>query len=1003
MNHVNTEGDSHHSNRTVAAAEDFEIFESLFMSSSAAHVGVAIPPSSFPEAPLHSFPGSGGGGGAHLRRSGGGNLTTWFIVGATLIIVGLLTVVGFFVVSMHLSNDRAIGDLKVQIAEARARVDDSAERITHRSERLNAAIEAALGAEKQFNALDVAIQDLKLQLQGQKGQLQEIDAELNGQTKARVKEHDVLAKEVAALGTAVSRVREAMKKMESDRKDSVIHLRGGGIVASDRVTAPPNPVFPELHGDPYQQQAEANTHADVITSDAQVRHRDAPPIKQEFRNVADPVERNRLRASSVKAEFQWAWDSYKRHAWGHDELRPNSLAYRDWVSKTKGVGLTIFDSLSTLSIMGLDSDLHAAIDFVTKDLDLDQDLRISTFEATIRLVGSCLSVYELTGETNAKLLNTARRLADRLLFAFNTSSGIPHQQVNLKSHHHWNADWTNGASVLAEIGSMQLELRTLSYHTGDPVYDLKATHISAILEAKCDEDAMCVTYFDPDDGSPRDDRVSLGALGDSYYEYVLKQYLLTGKTEPKYRTRALKLLDGVERRLLRYSHPSRQAYLGEFAEGQLEHKMDHLTCFAGGMYALAAITMPEESPMAHKRIAEELTKTCVSFYRSQNSGLAPESVEFKGGGDFGNGPGYYLLRPETVESLFYVYRLTRNESYRDAAWEIFSAIKQYCRVSSGGYAGVREVSAFEPEQDDLQQSYFLAETLKYLYLTFTSDVGSDGGDGAASAAKGGGSPRSASSTTELNLEQWVLNTEAHPLRIRSRDPKKVWSDWRKGHAGKWPWRPPTIDGVEDITATKGEPGSDERRVAQPDGFAIPEPDVPEDEPPPLPPPDDAIEQQRQQHIEAQLLEAQQHAQEQPSEPPPAPETVVVPTSAEDPPLTSAAGGISTPSQEAITPSAALTVAETASATPLESKAATSPTDIATAAADATMPSTTTTTASTSSPPGPTASSGGRDAAATPAQSAAGQPADDAAAPQTTVAATTVAGPSAAGSSLGHDD
>jgi mannosyl-oligosaccharide alpha-1,2-mannosidase len=100
---------------------------------------------------------------------------------------------------------------------------------------------------------------------------------------------------------------------------------------------------------------------------------------------------------------------------------------------------------------------------------------------------------------------------------------------------------------------------------------------------------------------------------------------------------------------------------------------------------------------------------------------------------------YYIQRPEVIETYFYMWRFTHNEKYRDWGWEAVQAIEKWCRTE-GGYSGIKDVYTTSPQLDDVQQSFFLAETLKYLYLLFSPD-------------------------TVMPLDSWVLNTEAHPLPI----------------------------------------------------------------------------------------------------------------------------------------------------------------------------------------------------------------------------------------------
>ena len=99
----------------------------------------------------------------------------------------------------------------------------------------------------------------------------------------------------------------------------------------------------------------------------------------------------------------------------------------------------------------------------------------------------------------------------------------------------------------------------------------------------------------------------------------------------------------------------------------------------------------------------------------------------------------YSLRPETVESFFFLWRLTRDESWRERGWQIFGALQQQCRTASG-YAALTDVRRRRSHEDSMP-SFWMAETLKYLYLLFGED-------------------------DVLPLDQWVFNTEAHPFRVQ---------------------------------------------------------------------------------------------------------------------------------------------------------------------------------------------------------------------------------------------
>ena len=137
-----------------------------------------------------------------------------------------------------------------------------------------------------------------------------------------------------------------------------------------------------------------------------------------------------------------------------------------------------------------------------------------------------------------------------------------------------------------------------------------------------------------------------------------------------------------------------------------------------------------------------LTYTCYQMYARMPTGISPEYIQFHDGEDFdiGRGAPHYLLRPETVESFFVLYHLTGDPIYREWGWEVFQAIERYCKTVAG-YGQLENVRKTDWPAKDSMESFFLAETLKYLYLLFDPDTPID------------------------LLHKHVFNTEAHPMRI----------------------------------------------------------------------------------------------------------------------------------------------------------------------------------------------------------------------------------------------
>jgi hypothetical protein len=241
-------------------------------------------------------------------------------------------------------------------------------------------------------------------------------------------------------------------------------------------------------------------------------------------------------------------------------------------------------------------------------------------------------------------------------------------------------------------------------------------------------------------------KLTFGAMADSAYEYMLKMWLQGGKTESMYRDMYDKAIMGMHDELKQASTPSGLTYIADKSNGSIDSKMDHLVCFMGGLLALGAYTDPQglDSARAQRdlRTGKALTYTCYQMYARMNTGISAEFVQFEDGADFdiGRGAPHYLLRPETVESFFILNQLTGDPIYREWGWEVLQAIEKYCKTDIA-YGELSNVADTNGKPRDRMESFFLAETLKYLYLLFDPD-------------------------TEIDvLHKHVFNTEAHPTRI----------------------------------------------------------------------------------------------------------------------------------------------------------------------------------------------------------------------------------------------
>lgn len=462
------------------------------------------------------------------------------------------------------------------------------------------------------------------------------------------------------------------------------------------------------------------------------------------------------RQDAVKEAFIRSWDGYRKYAWGYDVYHP--LSKRGENMGDDPLGWIIVDSLDTLAIMGLDDRLADAREWVQNVLNYDMDYEVNTFETSIRMLGGLLSAYSLTEDR--LYLERAADLGDRLLGAFNSPSGIPYASVNLHTREGVKSHTDRGASSTAEATTVQMELKYLAQLTGNKDYWTKSEGVLQVIDANKPPGGLVPIYIHPDTGRFQGSTIRLGSRGDSYYEYLIKQWLQTNKHEPVYRDVYDETVAGIKKYLVEKSYPSMLTYISELdygLNGPTSPKMDHLVCFASGMFALGATegqtlkdakkqkwTRQQESDM---ELARELAKTCYETYARTATGLAPEIVFFNRRKDNFQDfrikafDAHNLQRPETVESLFVLWRITRDPIYRKWGWEIFKAFEKHTRLDGdAGYASVDNVKEDPVELRDNMESFWLAETLKYLYLLFDD-----------------------SEEDILPLTKYVFNTEAHPF------------------------------------------------------------------------------------------------------------------------------------------------------------------------------------------------------------------------------------------------
>jgi mannosidase alpha-like ER degradation enhancer 2 len=416
-------------------------------------------------------------------------------------------------------------------------------------------------------------------------------------------------------------------------------------------------------------------------------------------------------ADRVRQEFLHAWHGYKQYAWGHDELRPLTKGYHDWYGTS--LYMTPVDALDTMILMGLHQEADEDRELIAKNLSFDKDISVKNFEITIRMLGGLLSSYQLSGDK--RLLALAQDLGDRLLPVFNSPTGMPYVNVNLK---------TGAVSVVdtnpAEIGSLLLEFGTLSKLTGKPVYYDKAKRALVELYNRRSKIGLVGDGINIKTGQWTGTDSSVSGGIDSYYEYLLKASILFDDKDCQ--------------RMWESSIAALNKYVADdaptgFWYGHVDMDTGKRTgTYFGALDAFFPGALALSGDLDRARRLED------SAYKMWNiAGIEPEVIDYSSMKIVSPG---YPLRPEIIESAYYLHHFTGDPRYLEMGHTFFDSLVKYSRTDVA-YASLRDVRTKEKEDD--MESFFFAEVLKYLYLLYAPP-------------------------NTVDLSRQVFNTEAHPLR-----------------------------------------------------------------------------------------------------------------------------------------------------------------------------------------------------------------------------------------------
>ncbi|KAJ9652349.1 hypothetical protein H2198_008388 [Neophaeococcomyces mojaviensis] len=540
--------------------------------------------------------------------------------------------------------------------------------------------------------------------------------------------------------------------------------------------------------------------------------RQLPRIQHDFTETPETEAEKQVRLqrqAAVKDAFLHSWNGYKRYAWKSDEIAPLSGRSRNPFG---GWGATLVDGMGTLWIMGLKDEFEECLAAVQEiDFTWNTEDVVNVFETTIRYLGGFLSAYDLSEHKYPMLLEKAVELADILYMTFDTPNRLPVTRWRWRDSAMGMPLQATKHTLLAEIGSLDLEFTRLAQLTRNNTYFDAVDRITGLLHSTQDTTnipGLWPTLVDAELAQMSYNHFTLGGMADSTTEYLPKQFMLLGGLDPRYKEMYNKAINAAKKHL--FYRPlvpdnedillSGNAALNNQSEISTEPQGQHLTCFIGGMVGISArlFDVPDDLLLARR-----LVDGCLWAYNSTLTGLMPETFHLAPchiGSDLAvNGqcqwtndkwyeavarqqgpdaqtwgmtlaergkylagqqallPGYtawgdnrYILRPELIESVTILYRLTGDPKLLDEAWRMFQSIETACKTPLA-FAGISDVRVHPPAQSDRAESFWYAETLKYFYLIF-------------------------SNPDLVSLDDWVFSTEAHPLKRPKTGELLTWSE-----------------------------------------------------------------------------------------------------------------------------------------------------------------------------------------------------------------------------------
>ena len=481
------------------------------------------------------------------------------------------------------------------------------------------------------------------------------------------------------------------------------------------------------------------------------------------------VSVEQARCKAVKAAANKTWKSFQQELTPQDQAPLNG----GWQDPFGPWGAMLVDALDTLWIMGMKKEFNQAVQAIGRiNWSVTHKKTIEIRETTTRYLGGLLSAYDLSKDE--VLLIKAQELGDMLYMGFDTPNHMPPFWLDFEKAKNGQLEPEDNQPASSVTG-LSLEFTRLSQLTGnDKYYDAVARITDRLVDwqNKTKVLGLWPSRFDLKEETYNHDNVfTLRSDSGSTYENLVKMHALLGGLDDRYEAMYHNASDMIIQKLLfRPMTPKKLdvVFPGTFRVGdkdQLDAEIRHEACFAGGMFGLAGRLF---NYTEHMKLGARMTNGCMWAYNAFPHNIMPEAFkmvpcdlggckweearwraevekDLRGREDLPMGfvsarDPSFSLRPEAIESIFTMYRITGHQEYREAAWKMFQAIENSTMTEHGNAWLADVTTTGQLQQRDPVGSHWLGATLKYFYLIF-------------------------SSTDLVSLDDYVFNTESHPFLI----------------------------------------------------------------------------------------------------------------------------------------------------------------------------------------------------------------------------------------------